>query len=156
MSMIENTYLDLQCSGNGHLPQRPLPSRTRNTELETEKEKHRERQGEKHIRPQNCKLLTWFISIADRSSGKPCFRECLVRGKPFHWDLGPGNVQGIKSPEQVGCNKSLWCAVWSRSAAQSGETPRTAGLLSPYNPADRGAGVTNAARGWTFAVIPTA
>lgn len=85
--MIENTYPDLQCSGNGHLPQRPLPHLTRKTVLKTGKERHRERQGEKHIQSQNCKVLTWFLSIAARSSGKPCFTECLVRGKLFHWDL---------------------------------------------------------------------
>jgi len=85
--MIENTYPSLQCSGDRHLPQRPLPSCTRKMDLETEKEKRRERQGEKYMRSHNRKLLTWFISIAARSSGKPCFTEGLARGKLLRWVL---------------------------------------------------------------------
>lgn len=43
--MIENTYLDCNCSGNRHLPYKPFPSHPRKMELETGKEKQRWREN---------------------------------------------------------------------------------------------------------------
>lgn len=65
-------------------------------------------------------------------------------------------MKGITSPKEVDCNRSPSSAQFeSGSAAQSGEIPCTAGLLSPYNPVDPGTCTTNPAYRWTFAVIPT-